>query len=200
MRTLRSGELNYIESDNGNLSIQPVSYNYAKSLLFGFTGWDKYILTEDDVLAEFIEFVIRRYLLSTFFKYKIIFVGGGSNTIQLMIRNSEQHFFSTEENVISILDGDQRNQRFVRDRADIGFLPWESIEKQVFIEYFQELQWTRLDLLENPGIENPDGKSLFKALIRRRVVTLEQIFVHLCDRYEQPVRDFADALSRFLNR
>lgn len=200
MRTLRSDELHYIESDDGNLQIQNVSYNYAKSLLFGFSGWDKYILTEDEVLQNFIEHVIKRYLPSTFYKYKIIYIGGGSNTVKLMDRNAEQHFFSTQENVITVLDGDQRNQRYVRNHHNnIEFLPWDSVEKQLFGEYTTRDEWQRLSLEENPNIDNPDGKNLYNAFLRNRVMSQEQIFTHLCDTYEAQVRAFADALSGFLN-
>ncbi|WRL07280.1 hypothetical protein RO494_03640, partial [Pseudomonas aeruginosa] len=42
-----------------------------------------------------------------FFTYQIIHVGGGSNVVDLMRQNSTEGFFSTPENVISVLDGDQ---------------------------------------------------------------------------------------------
>lgn len=199
MGTLRSDELHYIESQDGVLDIQPVSFNYAKSLLFGFSGWDKYILTEDDVLENFIEFSIKKYLPRTFYKYKIIFIGGGTNTVKLMDRNSDQHFLSTEDNVISVLDGDQRGFRYARDRRNIEFLPWDSIEKQIFIEYMDRKHWPRLSTEENPGIDNPDGKKLYAALIRNRIVSQEEMFLHLCTTYDEQARAFAHSLSGFLN-
>lgn len=199
MGTLRADELHYIESRGGVLDIQPVSFNYAKSLLFGFSGWDKYILTEDDVLENFIEFSIKRYFPRTFYKYKIIFIGGGANTVKLMDRNSDQHFFSTEDNVISVLDGDQRGLRYARNRRDIEFLPWESIEKQIFIEYTNGNHWPRLSAEGNPGIDNPDGKRLYAALIRNRIVSQEEMFLHLCTTYDEQARAFAHSLSVFLN-
>jgi ABC-type dipeptide/oligopeptide/nickel transport system ATPase subunit len=199
MGTLRANELFYIESQDGVLDIQPVSFNYAKSMLFGFSGWDKYILTEDDVLANFIEFSIKKYLPKTFYKYKVIFIGGGANTVKLMDRNSNQHFFSTEDNVISVLDGDQRGMRYARDRRDIEFLPWDSIEKQIFIDYTNGKHWPRLSVEENPGIDHPSGKNLYAALIRNRIASQEEMFTHLCTTYEEQARAFADSLSVFLN-
>lgn len=199
MGTLQAEELHYIESKDGALEIQPVSFNYAKSLLFGFAGWDKYILTEDDVLENFIEFVIKRYLPRTFYKYKIIFIGGGTNTVRLMDRNADQNFFSTEENVISVLDGDQRPHRYARDRHNIEFLPWESIEKQIFIEYTDKNYCPRLSIEENPGINNQNGKNLYAALIRNRIVSEDEMFLHLCETYDEQARAFAHSLSGFLN-
>jgi ABC-type dipeptide/oligopeptide/nickel transport system ATPase subunit len=199
MGTLRAEELHYIESKDGVLDIQPVSFNYAKSLLFGFTGWDKYILTEDDVLENFIEFITKRYLPRTFYKYKVIFIGGGTNTVKLMDRNSDQNFFATKDNVISVLDGDQRALRYARDRHNIKFLPWESIERQIFIEYTDGNHWPRLSIEENPGIDNPNGKNLYAALIRNRIVSEDEMFLHLCETYDEQARAFANSLSDFLN-
>ncbi|WP_423198688.1 MULTISPECIES: AAA family ATPase [unclassified Cupriavidus] len=199
MGTLRADELHYIESQDGVLDIQPVSFNYAKSLLFGFSGWDKYILTEDDTLEKFIEFCVKKYLPRTFYKYKIIYIGGARNTVKLIDRNSDQHFFSTEDNVIAVLDGDQRKFSFTQNRGDILFLPWESIEKQMFIEYTEGKYWPHLSVEENPGIDNQDGKNLYAALIRRKILSEEEMFLHLCTRYEGQVREFVNSLSVFLN-
>ncbi len=75
MRQLEENELFYVDESNGHISISPTSYSYAKARLFGFSGWDRYILTEDEVLLGFIEAVIEKYCPKTFFRYKIIFIG-----------------------------------------------------------------------------------------------------------------------------
>jgi len=69
MRTLQPDELFYMDQDSstGIVKITNVSYNYVKSILFGFTGWDKYILTEDDVLKEFLEHIIQRFCKHIFY-------------------------------------------------------------------------------------------------------------------------------------
>ncbi|TQN50120.1 Methionine import ATP-binding protein MetN [Acidithiobacillus thiooxidans ATCC 19377] len=80
MRQLEASELFYIDDTQGVISITPRSYSYAKARLFGFAGWDKYILTEDEVLLSFIEAVIEKYCPQIFFRYKIIFIGGGDSS------------------------------------------------------------------------------------------------------------------------
>jgi hypothetical protein len=101
--------------------------------------------------------------------------------------------------VISVLDGDQRGLRFARDRKNIKFLPWDSVEKQIFIEYMNGNYWPRLSADENPDIDNTNGKNLFAALIRNRIVSQEEMFRHLCVKYDDQAKAFADSLSGFLN-
>jgi len=130
IRTLRPEELYYMEqsSTTGRTEISNVSYNYINSILYGFSGWDKYILTEDTNLADFLDFVIQRYCGELFYSYKIIYVGGGSNTTNLMKRNAESSFLAEAADVITVLDGDQRILRHSR-RDGVFCIPLESVEK-----------------------------------------------------------------------
>ncbi|MFC5478821.1 AAA family ATPase [Massilia suwonensis] len=132
MRMLSSDELYYMATvGSGATTIEPRSYAYIKSTLFGFTGWDKYILTEDTVLKEFLDFFILKFCKPSFFQFKTIFVGGGTNTTSLMQRNATEKFFSKEaQDVIVVLDGDQRNKRHARD-LNVFCIPVESIEKEL---------------------------------------------------------------------
>lgn len=135
MRTLQPDELFYMDqnSSTGIVTITNVSYNYIKSILFGFTGWDKYILTEDDVLKEFLEHIIQRFCDDVFYKYKIIFIGGGANTTDLMKRNSDEHFLADPNNVITVLDGDQRDLRHSK-RQNVYCIPIDSVEKKLLAD------------------------------------------------------------------
>lgn len=168
MRTLMPRELYYMEENNSGIStVESASYNFIKSLLFGFKGWDKYILTEDDVLRDFLEYVISNYCEKVFYRYKIIHVGGGSNTTDLMRRNKSEHFFADPANVIVILDGDQRNLRHAR-YENIYCIPMESIEKSLLSQclsgrfFLDEEKWGAIIVdhdrlrtyLESPAIQN----------------------------------------------
>jgi ABC-type dipeptide/oligopeptide/nickel transport system ATPase subunit len=129
MKTLKPMELYYMEEDTEGITvIKNVSYNFIKSLLFGFRGWDRYILTEDEVLRDFLEYVISSYCTKVFYQYKIIHVGGGSNTTSLMRRNESEHFFADPVNVVVVLDGDQRKLNHSR-AENIYCIPMESVEK-----------------------------------------------------------------------
>ena len=199
MQTLKSNELIYVEASEGHLNAECKSFNYVKSLLFGFAGWDKYILTEDDVLEEFLEHVIKRYIPRVFYKYKILHIGGGSNTVTLMTRNERQNFFGNVKDVITVLDGDQRNERYVQRVPNTLFIPWESVEKKLFVEYnAPDSPLPRIPEIRSVGIENANGKSLFKAMLTCRLCSKEEIFEYLCGKCEAEIREFADSLEAFL--
>lgn len=135
MRTVEPQELHYMgePSEAGETPITNVPYNYVNTLLFGFRGWDKYILTEDEVLGDFLEFVVRRYCGNLFYSYKIIYVGGSNNTTDLMQRNAKENFLAEGEDVITVLDGDQRIRRHGR-RSNVYCIPMESVEKALLAE------------------------------------------------------------------
>jgi ABC-type dipeptide/oligopeptide/nickel transport system ATPase subunit len=192
MRTLRSSEMFYMQTTETETHIYPASYNYIKSLLFGFSGWDKYILTEDDVLQKFIEYIISRYCTNIFFRYKIIYIGGSANVVGLLRRNINEGFFSDAHNVIAVLDGDQRHLRLAR-RASTFCIPQDSVEKALF-EYYQEDDF-HPKLAENYD----DGKKLYGALIREKQMTEQHIFSYLCDRRDDDMSKFAKSLNEFLS-
>jgi ABC-type dipeptide/oligopeptide/nickel transport system ATPase subunit len=120
MRTLDPRELYYMDTVGNEVQVRLTSYSYVKSVLYGFRGWDRYILTEDDVLKEFIEFIISKY---------------------------QQPEFSPR------LADDAR--------------AWNS-------------------------------KSLFKELIRQRLMSRSRIFEYLCDKNDNEMREFSRILAAFL--
>ncbi|WP_071871780.1 ATP-dependent nuclease [Atopomonas hussainii] len=192
MRTLRSNEMLYMQTTETETHIYSASYNYIKSLLFGFSGWDKYILTEDDVLQKFIEYIISRYCKNIFFKYKIIYIGGSPNVAGLLRRNISEGFFSDAQNVIAVLDGDQRHLRLAR-RPSTFCIPQDSVEKALF-EYYQEDDFHP----KLPETYN-EPKRLYEALIRERKMTEQHIFSYLCDRRNDDMIEFAKNLNYFLS-
>ena len=133
MKTMEQEELYYMENYHGQCAFVNKSYNYIKALLYKFEGWDKYILTEDRVLQKYLEYTLE--LESVFAKYKIIYIAGGSNVVDLMKRNAAERFFSDDINVITVLDGDQRGEAYCQDVEQLYFLPFESIEKQLKVHY-----------------------------------------------------------------
>jgi ABC-type multidrug transport system ATPase subunit len=131
MRTLAPDELFYMEEGaDGVTRAENVSYNYVRSVLYGFKGWDKYILTEDDVLCDFLNFVIKNYCSNVFYQCKIIYIDGGSNTTNLMLRNKDEGFFAEPEDVIAVLDGDQRDLKHAK-KANVYCIPMQSVEKEL---------------------------------------------------------------------
>lgn len=202
MKTLSDVELNYMENNEGVVTLQNRSYNYVKSILFGFRGWDKYILTEDEVLDDYLTYLIAHDNAPIFFKYKVIYVAGGTNVVSLMNRNVETQFFSSADNVISVLDGDQNKDearlQYCKNNEMIFFIPFQSIEKQLLLHYRNEGRDGLPEVIYNSvGSESKVGKRLYKSLVSEMSKT--KVFSFINDRNKGKVKKFREQLMVFLN-
>ncbi|MBC8737572.1 ATP-binding protein [Paraburkholderia sp. UCT31] len=198
MRMLEPEELLYVENNDGNVEHRNASYNYVRGRLFGFSGWDRYILTEDLMLKKFLEHIIAKRLSDTFFTFKIIHVGAAANTVDLMKRNAHEHYFSETDKVLSILDGDQVNEKYVKNVKEVLFLPFASVEKEVFIEYAAG-NLKPLPTNWKSNVSKADGKGLFLALHKAKLYSTVQLFEHLCLKYTVEIEKLINDIDRFLN-
>jgi hypothetical protein len=161
--------------------------------MFGFAGRDRYILTEDEVLNDFVQYVIRRYCPPCFYSYHVIEVGGGGQVVDLMRRNARDGFFGPVADVMAILDGDEWKKGHAKD-ANTYCIPLQSVEKALWDEH------------QNPNFQPrveqqlPGAKALFKHMTRHAILSREEIFKLLCDRYDEDMRAFAAKLEGFLCR
>lgn len=193
MRMLNDNELYYMERLDVETTLRSVSYSYIKSLLFGFTGWDRYVLTEDTVLKGFLETLIRRYISDVFYEYKIIHVGGGQQVVDLLIRNRTEQFLSESRNVIAILDGDQRDMSWAK-KTDVYCLPFESVEKAL-CEYYKEDDFPYKLTKQYNG-----PKHLFNLLLQDHVMSIETIYNYICDKNEHNLKPLLAVLEKFLRQ
>lgn len=192
MQTLTSGELFQMRNGDTGIEVFPESYAFIKSTLFGFKGWDRYVLTEDIVLSRFISFIIRKYCGDIFYEYKIIHVGAATSVVDLMLRNAKEEYLSTAENVRAILDGDQRAEKYAK-KDGVFFIPIESVEKELFVHY-------KNGKLPSLGANPPnDPKKIYQKLIKRKLMTEAKIFEYICAAHEPKIVEFAKELSAFLS-
>jgi ABC-type dipeptide/oligopeptide/nickel transport system ATPase subunit len=198
MRMLEPSELLYLENSNGQIEHQNASYNYVKSILFGFSGWDRYILTEDKTLEKFLAHIISQYVPDSILKHRIIYVGGGSNTVSLMRRNTTDEFFAQTNHVISILDGDQIEERYTKSVPGIFFVPFPSVEKEIYLEY-NEGKLTRLPNSWKGDISKADGKGLFLALKSSKNYSSLQLFDHIFRKHRREMEILIEHLRQFLH-
>lgn len=226
MKTMNDGEIFHMEnsSECGGIVLKQVSYNYINSILFGFKSWGKFILTEDEVLADFIEKLINKYCSDIFHEYKIIHIGGASNTTDLLRRNREEGFFSTGNNVIAVLDGDQKHLRHAK-KAAIHCIPLWNFENAVLSEYLagrlkfnsdvsnylKDIRYLRGYLhhwkfQERRGTSriaeseyNDCAKSFYKKLIKNKIISREKIYDYFCERYSTEIMEFMKSISKFLS-
>jgi ABC-type dipeptide/oligopeptide/nickel transport system ATPase component len=191
MQTLEPNELYYLGRTEGKTLLTPMSFNAVKGLMFGFKGWDKYILTEDYILNQFIEYLINRYCRPTFFSYQIIPMGGGGQAIGQMKNNWEFEFLGHKDNVITILDGDIN-----KSNCDgVYSIPLPDIEKALWDEYKNPDFPRKLD-----GCDDLSAKDLYRRLTKSKTYSQEEIFEFLCERHEANLLEFSKILSKFLCR
>jgi len=196
MQTLQNDELFYMELENGMCTLENKSYNYIKSLLYGFVDYDKYLLVEDEVLKEFIEHIFKDEKI--FAKYIILPIGGADNVVKLMERNHIKQVLGKSENVMSILDGDVKNIH--SGKENILFLPFESIEKDLFNAFKEETFITFTpEEIKKYNLQSAKEKTLYKVVIREKIKTKEDIFNFLISKKQTDVEQFKNNLLRFLN-
>jgi ABC-type multidrug transport system ATPase subunit len=202
MKTVNSDELFYMEKDNenGSVSIENRSYNFIKSVLFGFKGFDKYILTEDERLLHYINFLIREHQSQIFFKYQIIYIGGGSQVISLMERNRDLEFLSSDNNILSALDGDQFGK--VPHYENVIYLPFSSVEKAILKNYENKKDLPRVDRIDG---KSPKARAtnLFWKLTKHPhnsppLVSSEYLYQYLEETSPDGVAEFRSSILRFL--
>jgi ABC-type dipeptide/oligopeptide/nickel transport system ATPase subunit len=192
MQTLDAGELFYLESGAEEATLNPASFSYVKSLMFGFRGYDRFIITEDEVLKAFLEFVIHRYCPPSFYSYVIIIAGSGPQAVAMMRRNRQEQFLGPEQEVITILDGDQQRAQAARGEHCIPIAHVEA----AFHDIYHEPGYPHLA----EGVDALDPKALFRRLTASRVLSQEEIFAAICEKHDAAMHAFASLLTRFLGR
>jgi len=204
IKTLEKDELFYMELNDGICTYKNKSYNYIKSLLYGFNNYDKYILTEDVMLNSFIEYLLNDEDIFT--KYILLEIGGDVQVISLLDRNHIKEIFDKEENVISVLDGDKSHMSAYNRREDILFLPFKSIEKD-FFEYFKKEEFgifskeqLREYNFQGNLTDKKAGKKIYEMFINNRLKSKQEIFNYLCSKNPVKVQEFKIKLVDFLNR
>jgi len=195
MRTMEDEELYYMYSEDGAIKTKLVSYNYTKSVLFGFSGWDRYILTEDPMLEGYFKFLIATHKIPTFYSFQIIPIGGGDNVTQLLRKNVAEGFFGPGDHVIAILDGDYAGSRNERQK-NTYCIPFSSIEKKVFEDY----QSGKYSLSSPLDREPQNNKQFRKAIKSVHGVSDQDLYIYLNEIYPDETKVVCDILAGFLAR
>ncbi|POM13279.1 hypothetical protein CUU62_16470 [Pseudomonas sp. WP001] len=195
MRTMFEHELYYMQNDGGIVTIKQASYNFIKSILFGFDGCDRYILTEDPVLEGLLNYLIVTHNIPFFYKFKIIPIGGGNNVMQLFERNKRDYFFGAPEHVLVILDGDYAEKRDGR-KKHVRCIPFDSVEKKIYEDYITG----KYKLEKKLEMEPKDDKQLYNALTQLKLATNQSLYKYLDKHYPNEIIKILEILTSFLCR
>lgn len=167
METAREGDLYYLERNADAITLEQRSFGYVKSDLYGFKGRDRYIITEDEVLAGFIEYLIRNSDIRPFFSYEIIPVGGEPQVRAITEKNDELEIFSSSEKVIVITDGDifEEVTRKYCGSTKIFSSPVNDIELYIWQHREEFLQDVQIQDFTHADREKDTAKTYWKKII-----------------------------------
>ncbi|EKT4105622.1 ATP-binding protein [Stenotrophomonas maltophilia] len=193
MRQLEVDELFYMERETTQVSIKPISYSYAMARLFGFEGYDRYILTEDKMLTAFIGHIVSKHCEKTLLRHKIIFIGGGSQIAELISKNRTEEFLAPRDKVIAILDADQKNEKFAGDPG-IYTIPLDSVEKALLSASREDADFP----FRTHKSDYTNGRSLNYDIRDQRIATQEDIFDYLLERHSDDFQDIVGTICAFL--
>ncbi|NIY91160.1 AAA family ATPase [Vibrio diazotrophicus] len=208
MKTLEDGELLYMEKEvddeHALITVTPRSYNFVKSVMFGFNGFDKYILTEDDCLSKYIKFLIESSGNSIFYKHQTIYIGGATQVIDLKKRNAEAKFLSDDDNVLAVLDGDQIGKGYLEGVHNVIMIPFQNIECELYNRYKSgDLKVEGIKPIANKK-ESDQAKNFYKQLTHHNIhttakMTEPEIYEYLASLDKANVNLFQEQLINFLN-
>jgi len=206
MKTLEDGELHYMEKEPGEglISITPRSYNFVKSIMYGFIDFDKYILTEDACLANYINFLLGSAEFNIFYQYQVIYIGGATQVVDLMQRNITAKFLSEPENILAVLDGDQKGKDYLNGINNVIFLPFLNIELELYQRYVAgELAVSDIEEITNKK-ETDRAKNFYKQLTKKHfkigsIMPEPEIYRYLEKLDPEGVQEFKRQLIEFLN-
>jgi ABC-type Mn2+/Zn2+ transport system ATPase subunit len=193
MRQLEIDEIFYMAQETGQVSIKPTSYSYAMARLFGFEGYDRYILTEDKMLTAFLGHIVSKHCENTLLRHKIIFIGGGSQIAELISKNRTEEFLAPKDKVIAILDADQKNEKFAGDPG-IHTIPLDSVEKALLRASQQDAHFP----FKTHKSDYTNGKSLNNDIKDQKIATQAQIFDYLIERHKDEFQGIVGTISAFL--
>lgn len=201
MNTVDEGSLYYLETNSESVTLEQRSFGYIKSDLYGFEGYDRYILTEDEVLEGFIEYIIMYYSIKPYYQHRTIGVAGWNQLKMIIEKNDTDKIFSDSANVLAIVDGDVYPSlvREYKGDTEIFCSPVEDIEKYIYFNRERLLP----DIELPTYTESPDPKTASKTywrrhLIRDKQIHKNEIYQLIVDAEQQKSQELANKIQAFL--
>ena len=198
METVHEGDLYYLEMKNEGTTLEQRSFGYIKSDLYGFRSRDRFILTEDEVLVGFIEYVIKSNNITTFFKYEIIAVGGQPQIDAITRKNDEHEIFGPPQHVIVVVDRDIIDKIRYAGDTKIYASPVDDIEVFIWSNRENFLTDVQLDEFTPAKRDKDTAKTYWGKVINSRQKTREELYQIVIDNNVAPTNKLMDALRNHL--
>lgn len=200
--TAAKGELYYLETNFGVVSLQPRSFGYIKSDLFGFRGFDRYFLTEDEVLEGFIEYVIRYFLADRYYQHVTIGLNGVNQLESILEKNDRVKIFSESNNVLCIVDGDvfQGLKSRYSGMTKIISSPVADIEQFIYENRTRFTPPLTVPAYNESDNSKKASKKYWKWLTEKNEVSSNELYKLVLDHNKEFTTQFIEHLEVFLTK
>lgn len=201
METVEDGGLYYLEEDDeSKISLEQRSFAYIKSDLYGFKGYDKYILTEDSVLENFIEFLIKKYSIISYYQYQVIGAGGSNQLETLIKKNDSKKIFCEPSCLTCIVDADifERLKNNYTGPTAIHSCPFTDIEKYIHQNHREVLGSDYWPNYQESVNQKRASKTYWKWLQNTKGLHQNALFELLCNNNKESVEEFSKVIRDFL--
>lgn len=202
MNTVDDGGLYYLEDNAGSVTLEQRSFGYIKSDLYGFEGYDRYILTEDEVLEGFVEYIIIFYSIRPYYQHRIIGVGGCNQLKLIVEKNDRCKIFSDSRNVLAIVDGDafpSLDQEYTGS-TQIYQSPVEDIEMFIYRNRDTLLQEIERPTYTESNKPKTASKTYWKYLINDIGIQKNELYKKIIDSKPEKCEQLAGELKIFLEK
>lgn len=200
MRTIEDGGLYYLEDNSGSITLESRSFGYIKSDLYGFEGYERYILTEDDVLEGFIEYIIIAYSINPFYQHKTIGVAGVNQLKKIVEKNDRDKIFSDSRNVMAIVDGDTYQELIQGYNGKTKLLcsPVNDIEMYIYNNRNFLLPDVDLPSYTESANTKKASKSYWKYLIINMEININLLYRLITEHEPIKSQELGDKIREFL--
>jgi len=200
MDTVDEGGLYYLDRNNDIVSLDQKSFGYIKSNLYGFKGFDRYILTEDSVLEGFIEFLIKMYAFTPYYQHKTIGVGGFTQLQLIIEKNDTDKIFSASCDVLAVVDGDVHAEldQSYNGPTKIFCSPVEDLELYIYKNRDRILDTIPLPTYPESSKDKKASKAYWKYLTHDNEIPINNLYSLIVKNNEEKSREFALKIQKFL--
>lgn len=200
--TVDEGGLYYLERIGGEISLEERSFGYVKSDLFGFRGYDRYILTEDSVLEGFVEFLIRYFSIDCHYRHITIGVAGANQLKMIVDKNDVQQIFTESDNVLCIVDRDVFPGLIEEYEGPTRILstPVDDLESYIYINRDVLLSDVELPTHQESSKVKKASKNYWKWLINDKGFSAEQLYRVIVNADGIDVAPLTEEIRGFLGR
>ncbi|WP_369158195.1 AAA family ATPase [Candidatus Thiodiazotropha sp. LNASS1] len=202
METVDEGCLYYLEKEDGIISLEVRSFSYIKSDLFGFQGYDRYFLTEDEVLEEFIEFLIRYYSIACHYQHITIGVAGVNQVRMIVEKNDDRKIFADSNKVLCVVDGDvfPELQDSYNGPTRVVCTPVDDLQSYLYLNREALLSDVELPTHNESSNVKRASKQYWKWLLNSKGISAERLYRTIVESEGVDVFQLKNEIEAFLSQ